>query len=550
MLKLLRLRFRSFINSSFYPENRRKAITGPLFLLVLAGGLLYLLISLVPRGQSIGPTGDFLISQGLQVGFSFAFFYLLIGGINSCLNSLFLSGDLSFLQSLPLSFRTVFTYKFISAWIDNTKFVSLIAFPLLISYGIYSGVGPGYYMVMLIGFLAFTVLITGLASLLMLLAVKFSPPNRLRRILQVLGALVTSIIFGIFYFNFYTGESGIKLSSDQLARLEGIFSHPAIEWLPGGWLASSLTYFTGFGNFANFFVKFALLLLGAIAIFWISRSFLMGAFAEGSTAVREVPTSKNQGKGSDLARSSSPLLSPAFLAIAKREYLTYIRNLQILSNLFLPLTASIIFPVIIFIRVGNPGSVLSPYLSFIGVWIFLFYFSGPRIAQLSIFSEKGSKTAVLTSPIAGERLIRLKVLTYFVPTILIAEIYHVVGSIVVGAGVNSIVAGSLILPFISIGLNSFGISIAASSGEPKVDNPGESLSGLWRLLIFLGVAVYLIIAGFAVFCALHPESIPYLDHFGQIVRRAVGGIALIVMPLLVSHFSIKLAGAKLHHREW
>lgn len=244
MLKLLRLRFRSFINSSFYPENRRKAITGPLFLLVLAGGLLYLLISLVPRGQSIGPTGDFLISQGLQVGFSFAFFYLLIGGINSCLNSLFLSGDLSFLQSLPLSFRTVFTYKFISAWIDNTKFVSLIAFPLLISYGIYSGVGPGYYMVMLIGFLAFTVLITGLASLLMLLAVKFSPPNRLRRILQVLGALVTSIIFGIFYFNFYTGESGIKLSSDQLARLEGIFSHPAIEWLPGGWLASSLTYFT------------------------------------------------------------------------------------------------------------------------------------------------------------------------------------------------------------------------------------------------------------------------------------------------------------------
>lgn len=551
MWKLLRLRFRSFINSTFYLENRRKAITGPLFLLALAGGLLYLLISRVPRGHPMGPAGDFLMAQGLRVGFFFAFFYLLIGGINSCLYSLFLSGDLSFLQSLPLSFRTVFTYKFISAWLDNTKFVSLIAFPLLISYGIYAEVGAGYYVVMVIGFFAFTVLITGLASLLMLLAVKFSPPKHVRRILQVLVALVTSIIFGIFYSNFYTGESGIKPSSAQLEQLKGIFSHPAIEWLPGGWLASSLTYFAGHGNLSAFLVKFVLLLAGAVGIFWISRSFLMGAFAEGTAAVREVPTRKDQGKGSELTRSSSPLLPPAFLAIARREYLTYTRSLRILSNLFLPLTASIIFPVIIFIRVGKGGLIPSPYLSLIGVGIFLFYFSGPRVARLSLFSEEGSEAPVFTSPLAGERLIRLKVLTYFIPTLLIAEVYHVVGSIIVGAEVKYLVAGFLILPFVVIGVNGFGISIVTGFGKPQVDDPSKSyLPGIWRFVIFLGIIVYLIITGFALICTLRPESIPYLDHFGQIIRRAVGGAVLVAIPLLVYHFSIKFAGKKLLHREW
>ncbi len=553
MTKLLKLKILSYKNSLLYGKDRKKKLAAWVFFSALAGGILYLLLAKVPEAQKLGPAGNFLLEKGLQVGFLFSLFYLLIGGINTSLNSLYLSGDLNLLRSLPVRTKTVFTYKFVSAWIDNTTFIFSIVIPILIGYGLFIGANAAFYPVMVIGLFAFTALMTGIASLMTLLAVKFTPPDRLRKILQALGALVGAILYAVFYIKFYAGDSGAGVTSGQLTRLEEIFSHPFVEWLPSGWLASSLSFFQDEVEFSFFLLKFGLLLAAAGIVFWISRSVLMEAFGRGATAFRQVPTEKPDGetkKGGigGYGKAKIPLPS-TFLAIARKEFLTYRRNLQILSQLFFPLAVSIVVPIIIFTRAGKTETIVTPYFGFIAAWFFL-YMAGSQITLLSFFSESGNTPGIFSSPLAGKRLVTTKVFTYFLPTVLIAETYHVIGSLITGSDTLWLATGLILIPPVCLGVNSIGVSVAASFGNMEAEEPNNAVSSLWRFLMFPVVIIYLGLTGAFVVCMLHPESIPYLNYFGQLIRRVGGVVLLALLTFSTSYFSIRYAEEKLLRREW
>lgn len=550
MKKLLTLKLRIYRNSLLRSQDSKKKIVGLFVFLALAGGLIFLLLTRVPRGQQLGPAGDFLLARGLQIGFLLAFFYLLFGGINTALNSLFLSGDLNLLRCTPIPSRTVFTYKFVSAWIDNSKLISAVAFPLLVGYGIYAGVGLIYYLVMLIGVLAFTGVMTGISSLLTLIAVKLSPPNLLRRTLKALGPIVGAVLYGIFYINFYTGESGVNVTPGQLERLKALFFHPAIEWLPGGWLASSLSYFGTGGSLELFFLNFGLLLGTAEFLFLINRNVLADAFSRGVAEVREVKTNK-EGEAKKLELSRSNLQKPLipFLAVAKKEARVYLRDLRSVSSLWYFLAMTLVVPIILFYQSNQVGPLASPYFGFIPAWLFLYMFGG-AFSSLAFFSERGNTSSIFTSPLAGTKLVQAKIITYFLPTILIVEVYHVVGSILVGSPLKFLLIGSVILPFVAFGATSLGVGLVVSFGRPNVIDPKKCLPGVLRFLMFPIVAVYLSLVGASVVCALHPASLPYVDYFGELVRQIGGGILVFVIPLTVSHFSIKFAGRRFLSRDW
>lgn len=567
MTKLLKVKLTSYKNSLLYGEDKKKNITGLLFYLALVGGILYLLISRVPRNQTLNPTVQVLVTKGLQVGFLIALFYLLIGGINTALKALYLEEDLTFLQALPISTRSVFTYKFISSWIDNSTILFLIAIPVLVAYGIYFGAPVAYYAVMLVGLSAFTALTTGVAALLTLVAAKFTPPERLQRVLQALGALVGAILYGVYYLNFYRGGSGSTASSNQFQLLKSIFTHPAVKWQPGGWLASALSYFPGQVTLTMFLAKFALLLAAAAAIFWTSRSLLMSAFTKGVGEIRTVPGQKQKEPAGSPVQERSQLtpirklktLSPPFWAVAKKEFITYKRDLQLLSRLFFPLTVSIVLPIVMFTRsrgiinvnTHNLGlaNLINSSFGLVAAW-FLLFVVGSQISLFSFFSEKGNTAGTFSSPLAGERLVLIKTLTYFVPTIIFAEIYHIVGSILRGVDLKWLLAGVVALPLASFGMNSIGVSVAAGFGDPDVDDPRKSIQGSWRWLILPISIIYLGVTGIGLISVLYPESIPYLDYFGQFIRHVGGGLLFFLVTLGASFFSIRLAGNRLRHREW
>jgi len=460
------------------------------------------------------------------------------------------SSDLNLLRCAPIPSRTVFTYKFLSAWLDNSKLISAVAFPLLVGYGIYSGVGTIYYLVMIIGVFAFTAVMTGVSSLLTLIAVKLSPPNRLRRTLKALGPIVGAVIYGIFYFNFYTGGSGPNVTPGQLERLKIIFSHPAIEWLPGGWLASSLSYFGTGGSLTLFLLNFGLLLGAAEIIFLLNRNVLADAFSQGVASVGEVSTSKEEVTSRmELSKTNIPKPFISTWAVAKKEAKVYLRDLRSVSSLWYLLAVSLVVPIILFYQSNQVGPLASPYFGFIPAWLFLYTFCG-AFSSLAFFSERGNTSSIFTSPLAGTRLVRAKIITYFIPVTLIAEIYHVVGSILVGSPLKFLLIGSVILPFVAFGATSLGIGMIVSFGRPNVIDPKKCLPGVLRFLMFPIVAVYLSLVGASAVCALHPESLPYVDYFGKLVRQIGGGILVFVIPLTVSRFSINFAGRRLLSRDW
>lgn len=127
--KLLITDFVKYKNNLLYGENRKKSIFGLVMLVALTGGVLYLLLRYIPRGQTLGPTWSFPLTQSVGVLLLIAFFFVLIWGVTTSLTSLFLSSDLHLLGSLPLSTKAVFTYKYVSTWVKNSTFPFFILTP-------------------------------------------------------------------------------------------------------------------------------------------------------------------------------------------------------------------------------------------------------------------------------------------------------------------------------------------------------------------------------------------------------------------------------------
>lgn len=401
---------------------------------------------------------------------------------------------------------------------------------------------------MLVVLLTFTGLVTGLGVLLTLVVVRLAPPQRVRRVLQALGALVGAVIYAAFYITFYGKEGGPLVGSEQVSSLEQIFGHPLLEWFPSGWASSSVTFFVGQEDIVLFGIKFGLLILSTLGVFLICQNFLQEGFRKGMLSVRAIPSKK---KGSEVKLSTFPswsFIPRPYYAIMLKEYKIYLRNLQVLSKLFFPLAASVVIPVIIFIQSGETGPVTS-YIGLVAAWFFM-YTVGAFILSTSFTLERKSFWVLLASPMGGKRLIQAKALTYYIPITMGAEVYHLVGSLMKDATIKWMLSGAIVIPLVSLGLVSFVTIISAAYGQFYVIDIRKGLPGAIRLLTTLLVVFYLGLVGLGLVCMLYGEPLPYVDRFGMTLRRMGGTLVLILTLAAALYLPLRLLGKKVTYKEW
>jgi len=104
--------------------------------------------------------GEELIFQLLNVIFLTLFVMVLFSAIIASLSIYYISSDLDFLHSQPISKGSIIRVRFIQTLINASWVVLIFAFPIFLAYGYYFNVNFGYYFYLLASLPPFVVIPT------------------------------------------------------------------------------------------------------------------------------------------------------------------------------------------------------------------------------------------------------------------------------------------------------------------------------------------------------------------------------------------------------
>jgi ABC-2 type transport system permease protein len=274
-------------------REQSRLLTGIILLFVV--GYLFISFWLFYKGlrfiAAFPGLGTVLTERLLHLLFAILFGLLLLSNLVISYTNFFRNREAGFLLSLPVSWETIFRWKFIeSALLASWAFVFLIA-PFLIAFGLTHSVPWHFYLVTFV-LIALFIILPGVAGCWMALALARYMDRRSFRVVAVLGAIVLLVsaraLWRVPPDNTDVLETRVLDMLDQLLVKTRFTQFP---FLPSYWLATSVVQWAeGVTNIAGFFM---MVLLSNVAFFGFLAFTRLGKFFyDGASAVH--------GRGSGL----------------------------------------------------------------------------------------------------------------------------------------------------------------------------------------------------------------------------------------------------------
>ena len=202
LLLLLRPGFLGFRNR--LSRTHGSGLKKPLFMggLGLVFGLILFVLSsrVLVYFQSVEMIGDFLAKELLSMVFLTFFSLLIFSNIITALSTLYLSKDLEFCHSVPVSVEVLFSARAFSTFLNSSWMALVFAVPILGAYGYVYAPGVGFYLNLLHLMVALGLIASGLGILLTMILVHVFPAQRTRDVILLLSILMVVGLYLLFRF--------------------------------------------------------------------------------------------------------------------------------------------------------------------------------------------------------------------------------------------------------------------------------------------------------------------------------------------------------------
>lgn len=132
---------------------------------------------------------------------------------------LFSFADYEMLVALPIRRSTILSAKLFSLYASNLGFSTLIALPMLVLYGVFSGAGAGYYFAAALLQLALPILPMAVGGIVAFLLGKLSSLTRMKNLVMIVGTVITMILAFSFSFAFQP-ENASQMAGAMTGFLE------------------------------------------------------------------------------------------------------------------------------------------------------------------------------------------------------------------------------------------------------------------------------------------------------------------------------------------
>ena len=518
------------------------------------------LISLIYDRLDMG-LADLILDLSLDYVFAIIFLFIILTGIATSFYILYLSKDLELLLSFPISYRTVFTYKFIETLISNSYLFIILIFPFLIAYGISSKIPLGYYPMMVIVFLSILSIPTSIGVLIGMVAARYVNPARAREILGAAGGLLMITFFIFFqilprFIESKTAELKSMETESIKQYIIAVFDKPFLKILPSTLGSNTLSSFHN-GDYGNFGLNFILILLISASLVLLciilSQKLYYSGWSSSSQAVLRKKV-KKEGPGGEMIadgkRSTAPIFTGTNYLLVK-DFKLLLRTPARLMQVFIPFVIYIFM--FFFVFKDNSGAQIN---FFIGRDILFFLFFPLVIISIVNMNVSGNNIGgeglnfwiLKVSPILTKKILQMKVIYSFIISIVCGITGMIILYFILRPGPLYLILGLFLLILFSWGVSTIGNSIGAYFPELRpIQSSKSNITFLGGLLTFIFFIVYLLVFAGIVIGVLFAGE--YYSWPGPVSALIILASELIV-ALILYNVLVNLSAYRLNRLEW
>ncbi len=428
---------------------------------------------------------------------------LLFSNFITALSSFFLSEDMQLIQSLPISPRRVFYYRFVDTLLGSSWMILIFGLPVLLAYGIAYSAGPAYYVAAVVGLLFYLLPPAAVGVTLACVLVRGVSATRIREVMALASGLFLVVML-LLVRSLKPEQLVDPESFKTLAEFIAAVRTPDVAWLPSTWLAELCMW--GLGNrVERIGLDVGLLFLTGPALVVLSRWFVAPLWFEAWTAAQEAPrkaASRSPLVGRMIDAATRPL-SGTWRALARKDLRLFLREagqwtqgimLVGLVAIYLysvrslpldqiPMKTSVLQNAIAFLNVGVAGSVLAAI--------------AVRFQFTSISREGRAFWILHSSPIGARRYIASKFVMGLVPTLVFGEVLVLSTNAMLHVEpLYGFIAAGLIA-VLSVGVSGMAVGMGALYPDFKADSAARMASGpgaiLFMVLALSFVAVAIVV---------------------------------------------------------
>ena len=447
--------------------------------------------------------GTILVARLLNMIFLTFFSMLLFSNVVVSLSTFYLSSDLGFLLSSPISFSSIFTLKFVETMLNSSGILLIFGLPIFIVCGQEYQASSIYYIAIPVILVPFIVTPAIIGTSMTMILVRFFPVKRVQQVLTVFGLILGAGLVMLFRF----------LRPEQLVNEIGInemFSYikeariPTSPYLPSTWATEVLMSLIEKKN-TQALLNLLWLFWAASGVFLVALVLAKSIYYSGWTGNSESRTVKVSKRGTlterfllrlsflhpttkallikdikmfwrDTTQWSQLLMLAALLGI-------YFFNIKYLPIEDLPFRPDVMRNVFSFFNLGLAGFVLASL--------------GARFIFPSTSLEGNSFWVVHSAPIHYRRFVLEKFCIFLVPLVFLAETLVIVSNILLEVKGDMMLLSTVTIFIVTFGLTGLGVGMGAIYPKFINENPAQiamSIGGILYMilsLIYIGITVTL-----------------------------------------------------------
>lgn len=492
------------------------------------------------------------VVSGIVFGFSILLFAT---AFISSIGHLFLSNDLDFSLTFPVSKESLFISRFFEVCCRSGFIFLLICIPAVLSIQTSLSSNLVCKLLTLLALFLFLTGIAGFAASLAIFLVRLFPASKLQEFSVVVLILAC---LGIFSFsNLGTELENQALGTEDLEKLAGLSSYGdwlfPVKALSEIALSSQLT--------SSFTLELTSLAIFALASVFVASKLFARCFDcawENAKGNRKI-TSEPSLRLSSLRRFIP--LDQQLMAFLTKEMRLLARDPAQLIQLLVIFVVSV-FYISNFVNLKNVATLDENaalwWPSVLGISNILMTACvisalATRFIYPSLSLEGRSWLLVRMAPLKLEDLLIKKLQTWLIPSLVLAAFLGLTGSLAIGLSARVVVFSTIAVFISSAGIVALAIGIGSSYANFDWHNQTEVGSGLGSFLFMLAGFGMITIDFFPVSIGLSIISVEHLaEDLGSHMTKIISAICLIVLlicNLVAAKIALKIGHKALEERE-
>ena len=477
----------------------RLTIVGSLFLLFLWGDyeVFRRLFRAAAQIESLSPFFAVgLIENFLGLVFLVALMTLFFSAMTTAIGAFFTDADLELYHAAPVGRLRLVAQRWLMTLIQSSWLVVFFLLPMFVALAGQYEQGSRFLLISAIDLIALVSIPVSLATILILLLVRYFPVRRVHQIAATLGIVVVTVaIVGIRMVR--PERLFSEVTTDELVVVLETIQLPASRWWPSHWLGrATADRILGEAPLVPFWP------LLAVAISSLALSLAFGAGTYFVAWVRSRESSSPVMLGADRLTAVldrlTARLGPSTRALLGKEARMVVRDVTQWSQMFMLVA-------LLFIYLYNiqmmplEGDARAAFLAWLNLGMsgFVIAATSLRFAYPSVSAEGKQFWILRTAPITMRRLLWVKTLVYLTPLLGVSLILTATANVLLDASPliwAYTLASSTVITSTLVGL---GVGLGSISPDFRSDNPVEvalSLGGFAYMslsLLYVGLMMFL-----------------------------------------------------------